>query len=109
MKIPKYVIELMSRAKYNYTASGEHYAAGYTVNIAKRSYYERSSSFTKEIERLVKWCNRQCAKIGGEYGENAYILSIPQTTTYKYMQYATVTIYDPVMQYLEKHITNTRG
>ena len=104
MNVPKYVIDLMSRAKYNYTASGEKYATGYTIDIAKYSHYEHAKTFRDEIERLVDWANKQYKKMGGEYGETAHILSVPKQTAYKYMQYATVTIYDPVMRHIEKYI-----
>lgn len=42
MKVPKYVIDLMGRAKYNYDAYGkfDNYAVGYTIDIAKYSHYE---------------------------------------------------------------------
>lgn len=97
MKIPKYVIDLMSRAKYNYTASGNNYETGYTVDIKKYSYYETADTFAKEIDRLQKWVERQN---GGEM----IIISRPILTVHKTMQYATVTIFDPVMQHIEKYI-----
>lgn len=38
MKIPKYVIELMGRAKYNYTQSNStNYAVGYTIDMLRMS------------------------------------------------------------------------
>ena len=110
MKVPKYVIELMERAKYNYDSCGKykHYAVGYTIDIAKFSHYEYADTLKKEINRLIKWCNRQYEKSNDGWftdGKNAYILRLPQTTEYKTMQYATVTIYDPVMKYLEQYIS----
>lgn len=97
MKIPKYVIDLMSRAKYNFTASGNNYSVGYTIDIAKYSHYETADTFSKEIDRLQKWVERQ----GGEM----IIISRPILTRHKIMQYSTVTIFDPVMQHIEKYIT----
>lgn len=107
MRVPKYVIELMKRAKYNYDLYGKHneYAIGYTIDIAKFSHYEYADTFEKEINRLIKWCNREWRKTNGWDGDIAYILRLPQTTEYKTMQYATVTIYDPVMKYLEQYIS----
>lgn len=98
MTIPKYVIELMKRAKYNYTASGNNYAAGYTIDIEKYSNYETADAFSKEIDRLKKWVERQA-------GGKMIIISRPILTRYS-PQYATVTIFDPVMSQLEKSITN---
>lgn len=104
MRVPKYVAEIMERATYNYTAIGENYAAGYTIDIKKYSHYEYAETFKNEINRLVKWANKQFEKMGGEYGTAAYVLSVPNKTTYKHMQYATVTIYDPIMQHIEKYM-----
>ena len=104
MNIPKYVIDLMSRARYNYTANGENYAAGYTIDIAKYSHYQTVQSFRKEIERLVNWANRQEGAAADLGVMNAYALSIPSKTKHNSMQYATVTIFDPVMKHIEKYI-----
>lgn len=108
MTIPKYVIELMERAKYNYDSRSEDYAVGYTVDIAKYSHYQKVDSFRDEIERLVKWAKREYKKLGGdeEYGEVAIILQMPTKTRYKQMQYGTVTIFDPIMKHIEKYILN---
>lgn len=97
--VPKYVIELMSRAKYSYHLCGknDNAAAGYTIEISKYSHYETADTFRKEIDRLKKWVERQR---GGEM----IIISYPTHTVHKTMQYATVTIYDPVMQKIEQYI-----
>lgn len=94
MKIPKYVADLMQRAKYNFDSFGNNYAAGYTIDIAKYSHYESADTFRNEIDRLRKWVERQD---GGEM----IILNCPIFTRHTQMQYATVTIYDPVMKYIE--------
>lgn len=101
MKIPKYVIELMNRAKYNYTLSGKNknYSTGYTIEIKKYSHYETADTFRKEIDRLKKWVERQN---GGEM----IIINCPTYTVHKTMQYATVTIFDPVMKYIEQYIND---
>lgn len=95
-KIPKYVQELMSRAKYNFDLPGKNQnaAAGYTIEIQKRSHYETADAFRHEIDRLKGWVERQP---GGEM----IIISRPAHTVHKTMQYATVTIFDPVMQKIE--------
>lgn len=98
MKIPKYVIELMRRAEYNYNSIGNGYSVGYTVDIAKYSNYEKIDTFRCEIGRLKKWVEKQ-------EGGKMEILSLPIQTKHN-MQYGTVTIYDPVMQKIEKYINN---
>ncbi len=97
MKIPKYVIDILARARYNWLRlERSDYAVGYTIDIEKESYYTKIETLHKEIFRLKKWVERQ----GGEMA----LLYAPARTEYKCMQYATVTIYDPVMQHLEKYI-----
>ena len=99
MKVPKYVQELMARSQYEYVnAKGEHYAAGYTLRIEKRSPYTQADTFRREIERLVRWANRTPAG-----PDTAYILYTPQDTRHC-TQYALITIFDPVMQRVEKYI-----
>lgn len=96
MIIPKYVKELMSRARYNYTCQNyKDYAVGYTIDIEKETYYKRAETLKKEILRLGEWVKRQ----GGEM----VILYCPIGTQYQ-MQYATVTIFDPVMTHIERYI-----
>ena len=108
MKIPKYVVDLMSRSRYNYTSSGDNYSPGYTIDIAKYSHYETTQTFRKEIERLVKRANRQGFAAPDLDIMIAYILSVPNKTKHKSMQYATVTIFDPVMKHIEKYIPKTQ-
>ena len=99
MKIPKYVIELMKRSTYDFNCSiqDKNYAAGYTINIKKKSEYQKIESFKEEIENICKWANR----ISGN--ETAYILYLPNKTHYT-KQYATITIFDPVMKQIEQYI-----
>ena len=99
MTIPKYVQELMGRAEYNFTLPGKNCNAsvGYTVEIKKLSHYQTADAFRGEIARLKKWVERQP---GGEM----IIISCPVHTVHKTMQYATVTIFDPVMQEIEQYI-----
>lgn len=101
MTIPEYVIDLMQRAKYNYEICNcMRYATvcaiGYTIDISKSSHYQKVNTFINEINRLKKWVENQ----GGEM----IIISVPSRTTYKIMQYATVTIFDPVMKQIEQYI-----
>lgn len=102
MTIPKYVQELMSRSRYEYNLhrDNENYAAGYTIKIRKHSEYARIETLEKEVERLVSWANR----VAGI--ETAHILDVP-AKTHHCNQVAVVTIFDPVMQEIEKYIPTT--
>lgn len=97
IKIPKYVQDIMSRAKYEYDFFKNHseYAVGYTVRILKRTHQTQIDTFKSEIERLKKWVEKN----NGEM----VILDIPNKTHYV-RQYAIVTIYDPVMKYIEGYM-----
>ena len=99
MAIPKYIQERMERSRYDYDVMKKHsdYAAGYTVAIAKRSHYAYASTLHKEVTRLICWAN----KLGGE--GTAILLKAPDHTTHG-MQYAYVTIFDPVMQKIEMYV-----
>lgn len=99
MKIPNYVIDIMSRAEYNYEylVSNKNYSVGYTLRIFKATPQTQVKTLTAEIDKLVNWANRN----GGE--GTAYILGLPNKTHY-YEQSAIVTIFDPVMQQIEKYI-----
>ena len=101
MTIPKYVQELMQRSQYEfnhhyYSKYSDNYAVGYTIEIEKSSTYGYAETLLAEIERLKKWVERQA---GGEM----IILEFPKETHYR-RQYAVVTIFDPVMKYLESYI-----
>lgn len=103
-EIPKYVCDLMSRSKYSFTLCGKNpnAAAGYTIEIRKRSHYETADFFRSEIDRLKRWVERQP---GGEM----IVISCPTYTVHKTMQYATVTIFDPVMQKIERYIPQQKA
>ena len=103
MKIPKYVIDLMSRSKYEYVfcVSNENYATGYTIRIFKQTDQTMIDTLRKEVEKLVAWANRQ---VKNEEGiQTAYVLKVPSKTHYC-PQFAVVTIFDPVMKEIEKYI-----
>lgn len=97
MIIPKYVQELMQRARYDYDSctASENYSVGYTVAIRKATPYSQAWVLRKEVERLCKWANRAAGI------EVAHILYIPQKTHYN-EQRAVVTIFDPVMKHIEQ-------
>ena len=97
MKIPKYVIEMMKRARYEFDFFKNYndYAAGYTIKIKKSTPYTMVETFNVEIERLKKWVEKN-------HGE-MIVLDFPSKTHYV-NQSATVTIFDPVMQHIEQYI-----
>ena len=95
MKIPEYVKNLMERARYDYDTSGEKCAVGYTIKIDKRTPYVKAETLRAEILQLAAWVKRQ----GGEID----IHTLPSETRIDW-QPAIVTIYDPIMQHLEKYI-----
>lgn len=97
MKIPKFVQEIMERSKF---ALGEG-DPGYTIEVRKETPYTYADTFQREIERLVAWANRVVPHI--EDVPNAVINRVPSKTRHEF-QYATVTIYDPIMQQIEKYI-----
>lgn len=98
MKIPKYIQELMGRSSYEFITfrNHENFSTGYTIKIAKYSAYEQIDTLRKEVERLCNWANRVAA-------DTAHILYIPTATRHR-DQYAVVTIFDPVMQKIERYI-----
>lgn len=101
MKIPKYIEELMERAQYEYDEryyrrNKDTYSTGYTIRIEKRSDYSKIDTLQGEMDRLKTWVERQP---GGEF----HLLDIPEVTHY-HRQYAVVTIFDPVMKYIESFI-----
>lgn len=95
MDVPKYVIDLIENSTYNIDNKCENYAAGYTINIRKKTARTMINTHIAEVEKLKKWVERQ----GGE----CLIINKPTETRYC-EQYVTVTIYDPVMKYLEAYI-----
>lgn len=99
VKVPKYVQEIMGRSRYEFDryTNDPNYAPGYTIRITKSTPYTYAETFRAEIERLVKWVNRQTPSDGMEH---AYILSVPAETHHR-DQVAIVTIFDPVMQKIE--------
>lgn len=98
MKVPKYVIEIMSRSKYEFDffKKNPNYAAGYTIRIRKATPYTKAETFKNEIERLKSWVKKN--------NSDLIILEIPSRTHYA-NQTATITIFDPVMQQIERYIS----
>lgn len=102
---PKYIIDIMSRAKYE-TGCGE---PGYTIKIRKATQRTLISTFEMEIKGLIAYAEKrweQKLKANGwspEEGKEpiAFILSMPKKTHYC-NQYAVVTILDPIMMELEE-------
>ena len=97
MKIPKFVQEIMDRSKFALYEGDP----GYTIIIRKETPYTYVDTFQRELERLVAWANRAVPCY--EDVPNAVINWMPNKT-HHHFQYATVTIYDPIMQQIEKYI-----
>ena len=97
MKIPKFVQEIMERSKFALYEGDP----GYTIIIRKETPYTYVDTFQRELERLVAWANRVVPCY--EDVPNAVINWMPNKT-HHHFQYATVTIYDPIMQQIEKYI-----
>lgn len=98
MKIPNYVLDILSRSKYDFDfcTKNENYASGYTICITKPTERTLISTFNKEIVRFVNWTNKQIPN-------TAFVLYIPNKTKYT-KQFAIVTIFDPVMKKIENFI-----
>lgn len=98
MEIPKYVKEIMQRAKYEFDFKVNHpdYAVGYTIRIRKATPYTKIDTFKAEMERLKKWAKKNNSVM--------VILDIPDKTHYV-NQFAIVTIYDTVMKHIEQYIS----
>lgn len=92
MKIPKYVIDIMSRSEF-YLGG---YDPGYTIMIRKATAYTTANTFISELERLVRWAHKHGATC-------SVILKVPPKTRHDW-QYAIVTITDPVMKHIENYI-----
>lgn len=98
MIIPKYVQELMSRAKF---VLGTR-EAGYTIRIYKSTPYTKIPTLRAEVNRLQKWVERVMPE--DELGVPTMIINSVPSKTHYCKQYAVVTIFDPVMQNIEKYI-----
>lgn len=99
MTVPKYIQDLMSRARYDYNTEGPKYAVGYTIKIDKRTCYVKAKTHQDEIEKLANWVRRHGGKI--------VVHEVPYYTRIDW-QPAIVTIYDPIMQHLEKYIPSKK-
>jgi len=93
MQIPKYVIDIMSRSEFCLIGD---YDPGYTIMVRKRTAYTTVNTFVAELERLIKWAKKNGATL-------SVINKVPTKTRHDW-QYATVTIYDPVMLRIEDYI-----
>lgn len=101
MNIPKYVIDIMERSRYFYEFDSikekkDLCAVGYTILVPKVSVYSKAYTLSEEVNKLKKWVERQ-------EGGVCHILSLPEQTRYD-VQYAVVSIFDPVMKHLSAYI-----
>ena len=93
MKAPQYVTAPLKKAQYYFGKDG---CPGYSIKIFKRTPYEYASTLRNRCDAIITWCNKQVAG-------SAALVSYPKDTHYT-EQFAVITIYDPVMLHLEKHI-----
>lgn len=91
IKIPKYIIEILERAQFAY-------------GIEKKTPYAYATTLRDEAKKLVEWANREYKRISNDETEIATLNEYEWKTSYKHKQYATVTIYDPIMRKIEKYI-----
>lgn len=98
MIIPQYVQEIMCRSEF-VLGCGD---PGYTIRIRKSSPYTTISTFKTEIGRLKKWVDRMMPEDELDV-PTMVVHSVPSKTHYR-NQYAVVTIYDPLMQQIERYI-----
>ena len=103
MTVPKYVINILERSRFNFEDTEDtNYAAGYTINIKKETPYTSANTFRAEIDRFQKWVAKEYKKFGGT-DDICFILYVPEQTRHC-NQYATVTVFDPIMKYIEQYI-----
>ena len=56
----------------------------------------------------MEWANREYKRISNDETEIATLNEYEWKTSYKHKQYATVTIYDPIMRKIEKYIKEAK-
>jgi hypothetical protein len=93
MKAPNYITNSLHNAEFYF---GEDGCVGYSIKIFKHTRYENANTLRIRCAAIIGWCNNQ---IPG----SAEMVSYPKVTHYT-QQFAVITIYDPVMLYLEKFI-----
>lgn len=101
IRIPKYIKEILERAQFSYEKDS---IPGYTIKIEKKTPYTLATTLRDEAKKLVEWANREYKRISNDETEIATLNGYDWKTSYKYKQYATVTIYDPIIRKIEKYI-----
>lgn len=104
MTIPKYVVEILERAKYSFDKYDKNNIPGYTIKIEKRTEYSHIHTLMDDAFRLIKWANLKYQKLSKDDTLIAFVVDCPSETHYR-KQYATITIFDPIMKYIEKYIS----
>lgn len=95
MKIPKYIQNIMGRARFDRNFDNPRSNPGYTIIVRKATPYTHADTFRKELERMVSWAKKEYA--------DAEILECPEQTR-NCTQTALVTVTDPCMKYLEQYM-----
>ena len=98
MVVPKYVQEIMVRSEF-VLGSGD---PGYTIRIRKSTPNTTVNTFNAEIGRLKKWVDRMMPE--DELNVPTMVVHSVSSKTHYRNQYAIVTIYDPIMQQLERYM-----
>lgn len=105
IRIPKYIIEILERSEF--VLNGEKVIPGYTIRVEKKTPYAYASTLRDEAKKLVEWANREYKRISKDETEIASLDEYDPYTHYR-KQYAIVTIYDPIMKAIEKHIKEAK-
>lgn len=110
MKTPGYIKRLFARCEWAVETGRlpKGCDPGYTLLLHKRTIYSHTETLRKEAGLLVAWCRRRMALharyISQEEADKvAFIHEYPQQTRIG-DQTAVITIWDPVMQKIQKHI-----
>lgn len=98
MTVPKNIVNLMNRAKYNKNLSRVGFEINYTLVIYKKTFNQHIETFKKEIDGLKKWIE----KMGG----TCYIFDFPAKTKYN-TQSCIVKISHKEMEIIRPYINET--
>lgn len=98
MTVPKNIVNLMNRAKYNKNLSRVGFEINYTLVIYKKTFNQHIDTFKKEIDGLKKWIE--------EIGGTCKIFDFPAKTKYN-TQSCIVKISHAKMELLRSYINDT--
>ena len=107
--VPKYIRDILARSEWAVEAGRlpEGGDPGYTILIHKRTAYARAKTLDGETRLLRSWAERLMRRLFPGYDPAAQpktVIHQCPTETHYWDQWATVTIWDPVMKYIEEYI-----